>query len=193
MQNLPKSGMMHVDHWHKAVILEKVELSDVDRAELQSHYPYMDVKLNELSVQEERLLLFHLRGMTKAAAGRAAGYADAEHVYKIFKKPAIQRALAHLREEFRESIKFDKQQATSMYLEAHRKSVTSTEEKNVVDSLCKLHGLFAPENGTQININVDSIERLEKLPDSELLKIAGVDNQYLLPKAGDGAQKWLTK
>ena len=193
MQNLPKSGMMHVDHWHKAVILEKVELSDVDRAELQSHYPYMDVKLNELSVQEERLLLFHLRGMTKAAAGRAAGYADAEHVYKIFKKPAIQRALAHLREEFRESIKFDKQQATSMYLEAHRKSVTSTEEKNVVDSLCKLHGLFAPENGTQININVDSIERLEKLPDSELLKIAGVDNQYLLPKAGDGAQKWPIK
>ena len=112
---------MYVDHPHKAIILEKVELSDVDRAELQSHYPYMDVKLNELSVQEERLLLFHLRGMTKAAAGRAAGYADAEHVYKIFKKPAIQKALAHLRKEFRESIKFDKQQATSMYLEAHRK------------------------------------------------------------------------
>ncbi len=187
MQNLLKSGIMYVDHPHKAIILEKVELSDVDRAELQSHYPYMDVKLNELSVQEERLLLFHLRGMTKAAAGRAAGYADAEHVYKIFKKPAIQKALAHLRKEFRESIKFDKQQATSMYLEAHRKSVTSTEEKNVVDSLCKLHGLFAPESGTQININVDSIERLEKLPDSELLKIAGVDNQYLLPKADEGA------
>ena len=56
-----------------AKVLEKVEISDVDRAELQSHYPYMDVKLNELSVQEERLLLFHLRGMTKAAAGRAAG------------------------------------------------------------------------------------------------------------------------
>ena len=54
-------------------VLEKIELSDTDRAELQSHYPYMDVKLNELSVQEERLILFHLRGMTKAAAGRAAG------------------------------------------------------------------------------------------------------------------------
>ena len=97
-----------------AKVLEKVEISDVDRAELQSHYPYMDVKLNELSVQEERLLLFHLRGMTKAAAGRAAGYADAEHVYKIFKKPVVQKALTHLRNEFKESIKFDKQQATSM-------------------------------------------------------------------------------
>ena len=170
-------------------VLEKVEISDVDRAELQSHYPYMDVKLNELSVQEERLLLFHLRGMTKAAAGRAAGYADAEHVYKIFKKPVVQKALTHLRNEFKESIKFDKQQATSMYLEAHRKSVTSTEEKNVVDSLCKLHGLFAPDNATQININVDSIEQLEKLPDAELLKIAGVDNQYLIPKNGKGGKK----
>ena len=43
--------------------LEKIEISDVDRAEMQSHYPYMEVKLNELSVQEERLILFHLRGM----------------------------------------------------------------------------------------------------------------------------------
>ena len=164
--------------------LEKIEISDVDRAEMQSHYPYMDVKLNELSVQEERLILFHLRGMGKAAAGRAAGYADAEHVYKIFKKPVVQKALVHLRDEFREAIKFDKQQATTMYLEAHRKSVTSTEEKNVVDSLCKLHGLFIPENATQVNINVAFIEQLEKLPDSELLKIAGVDNQYLIPKGG---------
>ena len=169
-----------------ASVMEQPEVSDVDRADLQSHYPYMDVKLNELSVQEERLLLFHLRGMTKAAAGRAAGYVDVEHVYKVFKKPIVQKALSHLREEFRESVKFDKQQATSMYLEAHRKSVNSTEEKNVVDSLCKLHGLFAPESGTQININVDSIEHLEKLPDSELLKIAGVDNQYLIPKNGEG-------
>ena len=164
--------------------LEKIEISDVDRAEMQSHYPYMEVKLNELSVQEERLILFHLRGMGKAAAGRAGGYADAEHVYKIFKKPVVQKALVHLRDEFREAIKFDKQQATTMYLEAHRKSVTSTEEKNVVDSLCKLHGLFTPENAPQININVAFIEQLEKLPDSELLKIAGVDNQYLIPKGG---------
>ena len=41
-----------------ASVLEQIEVSDVDRADLQSHYPYMDVKLNELSVQEERLLLF---------------------------------------------------------------------------------------------------------------------------------------
>ena len=59
-----------------------------------------------------------------------------------------------------------------MYLEAHRKSATSTEEKNVVDSLCKLHGLFAPEQATQVNINVDKLERLERLPDSEAVKVS---------------------
>jgi hypothetical protein len=82
----------------------------------------------------------------------------------------------------REEVKFDRNTATQMYLEAHRKSSTSTEEKNVVDSLCKLHGLFAPEQATQVNINVDKLERLERLPDSELLKLAGVDTKYLEPK-----------
>jgi hypothetical protein len=97
--------------------------------------------------------------------------------------------VAKMREEFKEEIKFDKQTATSMYLEAHRKSITATEEKVITDSLCKLHGLFAPEHATQININLDrTVEQLEKLPDSELLKIAGTDNQYLMPKK-DGNKK----
>ena len=168
---------------------EKIEqpvLTDEDRAEMQSHYPYMDLKLNELSVQEERLIHFFLRGMSKAAAGRAAGDADPEYVYKIFKKNKIQQAVAYFRDELREEVKFDRGVATNMYLEAHRKSVTATEECKITDSLCKLHGLHAPENATQININIEkNVEQLERLPDSELLKIAGVDNQYLIPNNGN--------
>jgi hypothetical protein len=105
-------------------------------------------------------------------------------VYDIFKKPKINLAIEYLREEMREEVKFDKNTATQLYLEAHRKSATATEEKNVVDSLCKLHGLFAPENATQVNINVDKIQQLERLPDSELLKLAGVDTRYLEPQGG---------
>ena len=113
----------------------------------------------------------------------AAGYRDNEHVYKVFKKPAVQKMVAKMREEFKEEIKFDKQTATSMYLEAHRKSVTATEEKVITDSLCKLHGLFAPEHATQININLDrTVEQLEKLPDSELLKIAELITNILCLK-----------
>jgi|SRR6056300_549233 len=157
------------------------EITEQDRAEFQSHLPYAGLHLNELSVQEERLVLFHLRGMTKAAAGRAAGYRDVDRVYSLFKTEKLQKALAYLRNEMREEVKFDKNTATGMYLEAHRKSATATEEKNVVDSLCKLHGLFMPENATQININVDKVEQLERLSDAELLRIAGADTKYLEP------------
>ena len=157
------------------------EVTEQDRAEFQSHLPYAGLHLNELSVQEERLILFHLRGMTKAAAGRAAGYRDVDRVYSLFKTDKVQKALQYLRNEMREEVKFDKNTATSMYLEAHRKSATATEEKNVVDSLCKLHGLFMPENATQININVDKVQQLERLSDAELLKIAGADTKYLEP------------
>lgn len=156
-------------------------MSDSERAELQSHYPYMGLNLNELSVQEERLILCHLKGMTKAAAGRAAGYQEMEHVYDIFKKPKIVQAINYLREESRREFNFDKGTATSMYLEAHRKSANATEEKNIIDSLCKLHGLFTPENATQINIINGEVERLENLSDEELLKIAGDDVKYLEP------------
>ena len=156
-------------------------MSDSERAELQSHYPYMGLNLKELSVQEERLILCHLKGMTKAAAGRAAGYQEMEHVYDIFKKPKIVQAINYLREESRREFNFDKGTATSMYLEAHRKSANATEEKNIIDSLCKLHGLFTPENATQINIINGEVERLENLSDEELLKIAGDDTKYLEP------------
>tara|TARA_R100000231_G_scaffold37990_1_gene33309 strand:- start:5394 stop:5912 length:519 start_codon:yes stop_codon:yes gene_type:complete len=161
---------------------QEMQVTEEDRIELQSHYPYAGVKLSELSVQEERLILFHLRGLSKAAAGRAAGYRNMDHVYEVFKKPKIQQAVEYLREEMREEVKFDRNTATTMYLEAHRKSATATEEKNVVDSLCKLHGLFAPEQATQVNINVDKIQQLERLPDAELLKLAGVDKSYLEPQ-----------
>ena len=156
-------------------------MSDSERAELQSHYPYMGLNLNELSVQEERLILYHLKGMTKAAAGRAAGYLNIEHVYDIFKKPKIIQAVNYLREESRREFNFDKGTATSMYLEAHRKSANATEEKNIIDSMCKLHGLFTSENPTQINIINGEVEKLENLSDEELLKIAGDDVAYLEP------------
>lgn len=167
-----------------SLLKEKEEatiITEGDRAELQSHFPYAGVHLGELSVQEERLILFHLRGMSKAAAGRAAGYSDMSHVYSLFKKSNMQQALSYLRGQMVEEVKFDRTAATNMYLEAHRKSANATEEKNVVDSLCKLHGLFAPENATQININVEKVQQLEKLSDAELLKLAGADTKYLEP------------
>jgi hypothetical protein len=56
--------------------------------------------------------------------------------------------------------------------------------KNTVDSLVKLHGLTAPENATQVNINIDATpKQLERMSDEELLKIAGKDTAYLEPSS----------
>ena len=77
------------------------EVTAEDRAQLQSHFPYAGIKLNELSVQEERLVLFHVRGMSKAAAGRAAGYSNVDAVYDAFKRPKIAKAVEYLRKEMR--------------------------------------------------------------------------------------------
>lgn len=61
---------------------QSTTVTEQDRLELQSHFPYAGVKLSELSVQEERLILYFLRGMSKAAAGRAAGYRNQDSVYE---------------------------------------------------------------------------------------------------------------
>ena len=52
---------------------QNLEVTDEDRVELQSHFPYAGVKLSELSVQEERLILYFIRGMSKAARGTCSG------------------------------------------------------------------------------------------------------------------------
>ena len=163
--------------------LEKEEahiVTDSDRAELQSHFPYAGIHLNELSVQEERLLLFHLRGMSKGPRAVLRG-TRTWTVSSIFNNKNA-NALQYLRNEMREEVKFDR---TGHLYGPEAKTATSTEEKNVVDSLCKLHGLFMPDSATQININVDKVEQLEKLSDAELLKLAGVDKHYLEPGDAD--------
>ena len=89
----------------------------------------------------------------------------------------------------REEVKFDKNTATGMYLEAHSKAANSTEETNIVDSLCKLHGLHIPEQATMININWEKVEQWEKLTEAQLLKCASNDTNDLEP---DGSNEdWM--
>ena len=66
---------------------------------------------------------------------------------------------------------------------AYTSSANATEMKNTTDSLVKLHGLAAPDNATQVNININGTKQLERMSDAELLKIAGKDLDYLEPKS----------
>lgn len=150
--------------------------------EFQSHAPYMGLNLNELTVQQEKLVMLMASGMTIAAAGRGAGYSSYQTALDASKRPAVQTALQYFREQMREEVKFERQNAHLMYMEAYNASATATEMKNTVDSLVKLHGLTAPDNATQVNININtSAKQLERMTDEELLQIAGKNNDYLEP------------
>lgn len=150
--------------------------------EFQSHMPYMGLHLNELTVQQEKLVMLMASGMTIAAAGRGAGYASYSTALDAAKRPAVQKALQYFREQMREEVRFERQNAHMMYMEAYNASATATEMKNTIDSLVKLHGLTAPDNATQININLNATaKQLERMTDEELLQIAGKTGDYLEP------------
>jgi phage terminase small subunit len=151
--------------------------------EFQSFTPYMGLTLGSLTVQQERLVLYMARGMSIAAAGRAAGYTSYDGALEAAKRPSVVQALSFFREQMREEVKFTRTHAHQMYLDAYNAAATSTEMKNTVDSMVKLHGLASPDSATQINISVNTAQ-LERMSDEELLRLAGKDKQYLEPEAG---------
>ena len=150
--------------------------------EFNSLKPYMGLQLGDLTVQEERLVQLISSGMSVAAAGRAAGYKGQQTAYAASKRPKVQAALAYLREQFRESVNFTRNNAHGMYMDTWISCANATEMKNTVDSLVKLHGLAEPDQGPQVNIHIASSKQLERMSDEELLKIAGHETDYLEPK-----------
>lgn len=152
--------------------------------EFQSHMPYMGLNLNDLTVQQEKLVSLIASGMTVAAAGRGAGYASYATALDASKRPAVQKALQYYRENMREEVKFERANAHVMYMDAYNASATATEMKNTVDSLVKLHGLTQPDTAVQVNLNMNATSKqLERLSDEELLEIAGKKTDYLEPDA----------
>ena len=165
--------------------VEPTEMS-TDTVEFESHMPYMGLSLGDLTIQQEKLVMLVLSGMTVAAAGRGAGYTNANAVYEAIKRPKVAQALEYFREQMREEVKFTAANAHVMYMDAYQSSATATEMKNTVDSLVKLHGLATPDNATQVNINIDATpKQLERMSDEDLLKIAGKDASYLEPISDD--------
>jgi Zn-dependent oligopeptidase len=166
-------------------VVDEPLTKEMSHTEFQSFMPYMGINLNDLTIQQEKLIQLIASGMSVAAAGRAAGYASPPAAREAARRPAAAKALEFLREEMRETVNFKRENAHMMYMEAYTSSANATEMKNTVDSLVKLHGLATPENSTQININVQGTKQLERMSDADLLKLAGQDIKYLEPSSED--------
>ena len=80
--------------------------------------PYMGLSLGDLTVQQEKLVMLVLSGMSIAAAGRGAGYSNTNAVYDAIKRPKVVQALDYFREQMREDVKFTRSNAHLMYMDA---------------------------------------------------------------------------
>ena len=161
-------------------LIEEVVPFTVEEVEEQMSLRGLSRK--ELTVQQERMVLLYVSGMSMAAAGRAAGYMSLPAIYNTFKRPYIQAAITFFREQMAEAVVFGREQAHAMYMEAWTVSKDATEMVKVTDSLVKLHRLVDPENSPQINIQVNN-KTVERMSDEDLLKLIGKEADHLLPKA----------
>jgi hypothetical protein len=165
-------------------------LREMEPSELESYMPYMGMQHESFTQQQERMLVLVGSGMSVAAAGRAAGYKTREAPITFIKSERAQKALAFMREQIVEEVKFTQANAHAMYMEAYTASATATEMKNTTDSLVKLHGLVDNTPSTQVNVQINnaSQKQLERMSDEELLSLVGLDQNYLEPtKENDGA------
>lgn len=140
---------------------------------------YISLGIGKLTAQEEQYVLRRAQGINPNAAARSVGYKKpAQAVAELAQREDITMAISYMREIQRQTaikagaIEFTKDDATALYLEAHAKAANATEEIKAVDSLVKLHGLATPE---KVEININTREQLQSIPDEELLNIAGQD------------------
>jgi hypothetical protein len=138
---------------------------------------YSGLGIHQLTSQEENYVLYRTRGLNPLAAARACGYSRPQKaVAELAQRGDVRDAIAYFREMSRQTaiqagaIEFSKNDATLLYLEAHAKSATATEEIKAVDSLVKLHGLATPD---KVEVQITRRDQLEALDDEALMKLAG--------------------
>lgn len=137
-----------------------------------------------LTSQEARFVLLHCSGMSRRQAAAGAGF-NPDQAKSLIDRRAVRDAMEAFRAKVLENVVFGVTEAHMMLMEAWANAASSTEQRLVVEALMKLHKLGADgerkKGGVTININ-----KLDQLPDSELLRLAGKAEDYLDADAGDG-------
>ena len=149
--------------------------------ELESKMAYMGLCLGELTVQEEKFVLLISSGMTVATAGRAVGLESSSKAHSMRARASVDKAVEYYRQEMREKVNFNVDNAHLMYMEAFGSSANATEMIKATDSLVKLHSLVALESGPSITLHLNNEKQLDQLSDEDLLAIVGKDTNYLKP------------
>ncbi len=136
--------------------------------------------MREFDEQEKSFINLIVRGVPPVMAARTLKIED-DRGLSMANDKDIHEAVTSMRNLYTEKlfgdvveIDFTRNDAALMYLEAHRKSATSTEEVKATDSLVKLFGLAVPEK-KEIAIKHGSVEEFENLDTQKLIELSGTD------------------
>ncbi len=132
-----------------------------------------------LSSQEARFVLLRCSGMSLRQSAAGAGYTP-EQYRGLIEKKAIKEAMEAFKTRVMDNVVFGVTEAHMMLMEAWANAATSTEQRLVVEALMKLHRLGADADKKKGSVTIN-INKLDQLSDSELLRIAGKDEEYLDP------------
>lgn len=128
-----------------------------------------------LTPDEHQFVQLIVRGIKPERAATEIGQRP-EYAYVLLSEPYVQQAIKQIREFFdpelyksKIKIDFTKDDATMLYMEAHRKAANSTEEIKAIDSMVKLHGLAEPEKR---ELKVTNIKQLRSMSDAQLQRMA---------------------
>ena len=132
--------------------------------------------LEPLTEKQRLYVQARLQGMTRVASAAAAGSPNPKkNAHKFEASESVKTALRKSREVFAQQLAFDRKKAHDMYMTAYHNADTATEQKMVVDSLVKLHGIAEPETKRLQHQHTGVIEhkgQITHLPDAKLLEMA---------------------
>lgn len=138
-----------------------------------------------LTAQEQRFVGLYVQGLSVNAAAEAAGYQNPpEAARRLMREEAVIETLTALKMRQMDSLSelVTRDFVGHIFIEAHKKAATATEEIAAGRELGKLYGLYAPEKAaTEINVTVNRIEQLEALSDEELMRRAQLRASSLSP------------
>lgn len=156
-----------------------------DISEIQSLYPYLNIK--PLTRQMEQAMLLYMRGLSVAAASKGAGYKDSRVLKQFLDSEEGHVILEHLQRKQFNEIRVTREMLTNMLFEAHSKAATATEEIAAIRELGKMHDLYENEKrkgAVNVNINSDAkiinSKQIERMSDEQLLELAGPELKGIL-------------
>ncbi len=136
--------------------------------------------MTEFTEHEKTFINMLVRGVPPKVAARTLGMEHTQGI-ELANRQEIHDAVISMRNLYTEKlfgdefqIDFTRSDAALMYLEAHRKAATSTEEIKAADSLVKLFGLAVPEK-KEIAVKHGSVEEFEGLDTQKLIEMSGTD------------------